>query len=42
MDVVEGNREKLAGKIQELYGIARGEAEKQVGEFMKGQTTAAR
>lgn len=30
LDVIEGNREKLVGKIQERYGIAREEAEKQV------------
>lgn len=27
---IDGNREKLVGKIQEKYGIARDEAEKQV------------
>ena len=32
-DQVEGNREELAGKIQERYGITREEAEKQVKEF---------
>lgn len=29
----EGNREKLIGKIQERYGVAREEAERQVDEF---------
>ncbi len=29
----EGKREKLAGLIQEKYGIAKEEAEKQVDEF---------
>ena len=29
-DVVAGRREQLAGKIQERYGIAKDEAEKQV------------
>ena len=28
MKVIEGRREKLAGKIQERYGIARDEAER--------------
>lgn len=28
-----GNREKLVGKVQEKYGIAKDEAEKQVDEF---------
>ena len=32
-DEIEGNREKLIGKIQENYGIARDEAEKQVKEW---------
>ncbi len=33
LDVAEGNTEYLVGKIQERYGIAREEAEKQVKEF---------
>jgi uncharacterized protein YjbJ (UPF0337 family) len=35
LDVAEGNAEYLAGKIQERYGIARDEAQKQVGEFQR-------
>ncbi|MAS87266.1 MAG: hypothetical protein CMH30_04730 [Micavibrio sp.] len=31
----EGNRKKLVGAIQEEYGIAKDEAEKQVAEFEK-------
>ncbi|BBA36752.1 CsbD family protein [Methylocaldum marinum] len=34
LDEINGEREKLIGKIQERYGIAREEAEKQV-ESMK-------
>ncbi len=30
LDVIDGRREQLAGKIQERYGIARDEAEKQL------------
>jgi uncharacterized protein YjbJ (UPF0337 family) len=30
LDVVAGRRDQLAGKIQERYGIAKDEAEKQV------------
>ena len=30
LDVIEGDSEKLVGKIQERYGISREEAEKQV------------
>lgn len=33
IDVAEGNAEYLAGKIQERYGIARDEADRQVREF---------
>ena len=29
----EGDRDKLVGKIQERYGIAKDEAERQVDEF---------
>ena len=32
-DVIAGRREQLAGKIQERYGIAKDEAEKQVAEW---------
>jgi uncharacterized protein YjbJ (UPF0337 family) len=31
----EGNRENMIGKIQEKYGIAKEEAEKQVEEWTK-------
>lgn len=37
LDVVEGNREKLAGRIQEKYGIAREEAERQVDDWLGRQ-----
>jgi uncharacterized protein YjbJ (UPF0337 family) len=30
---IDGQREQLIGRIQERYGIAREEAEKQVAEF---------
>lgn len=30
----EGDRDKLAGKIQERYGVAKEEAERQVDEFV--------
>lgn len=38
IDVVAGRREQLAGKLQERYGIAREEAEKQVAEFERNAT----
>jgi len=31
--IADGNREYLAGKIQERYGLAKDEAEKRVREF---------
>ncbi len=33
LDVIEGNREILAGKIQERYGISKEEAEEQVNDY---------
>ena len=36
-DQIEGDRTKLVGKIQENYGIAKDEAEKQVSEFEKSR-----
>jgi len=32
---LEGRAEQLAGKLQERYGLAREEAERQAGEFHK-------
>lgn len=33
LDVVDGRRQALAGKIQERYGVAKEEAERQIHEF---------
>jgi len=33
IDVIGGKRDQLVGKIQESYGIARDEAERQVAEW---------
>lgn len=33
LDVINGDRLKLVGKIQEAYGVARDDAERQVSEF---------
>lgn len=33
LKVAEGNSDYLAGKLQERYGIAKDEAEKQIREF---------
>jgi len=35
LDVVAGKRNKLAGKIQEAYGVSKDEAEKQLADFQK-------
>jgi uncharacterized protein YjbJ (UPF0337 family) len=33
LDVIEGNRDYLVGKLQERYGIARDQAREQVRQF---------
>jgi uncharacterized protein YjbJ (UPF0337 family) len=33
LDVVDGKRDELAGKIQNRYGIAKDEAERQIDEW---------
>ena len=33
--IVEGQRDQLVGRIQERYGIARDEAQRQIDEFEK-------
>jgi uncharacterized protein YjbJ (UPF0337 family) len=38
LDVVAGRREQLAGKIQERYGIAKDEVEKQIAGWEKKAT----
>ena len=38
LDVVEGRREQLAGKIQERYGVAKEEAEQQVSAWERSAT----
>jgi uncharacterized protein YjbJ (UPF0337 family) len=34
-DMVEGDRKKFVGKIQERYGVAKEEAERQVDDWMR-------
>lgn len=34
LDVINGNRKQLAGRIQERYGIAQEEAEKQIDDWV--------
>ncbi len=38
MDVIAGKRDQLAGKIQEHYGVAKEEAEKQVTDWTNKAT----
>ena len=33
LDVIEGNRDKLVGKIQESYGIGKDDADRQVNDW---------
>lgn len=35
MDVINGRREQLAGRIQERYGVAKEDAERQVSDWVK-------
>ncbi|MFP3384295.1 MULTISPECIES: CsbD family protein [Tritonibacter] len=37
IDQVAGNREKLVGLVQERYGVAKDEAERQVDDFAARQ-----
>ena len=33
LDIIAGKREQLAGRVQEVYGVSKDEAERQVSEF---------
>jgi uncharacterized protein YjbJ (UPF0337 family) len=35
LDVMEGKRSELAGRLQERYGIAKDDAEKQIDAWLK-------
>lgn len=35
IDIIEGKRDQLVGKIQQRYGIGKDEAEKQVDEWSR-------
>ena len=37
LDVIDGKREHLAGKIQVMYGIGKDEAENQLSDWQKNQ-----
>ncbi len=38
VDVVAGRQDQLIGKIQERYGVAKAEAEKQISEWQRSAT----
>ncbi len=40
IDVVAGRRDQLAGKIQERYGVAKDEAERQLSAWQRKATDA--
>jgi uncharacterized protein YjbJ (UPF0337 family) len=40
LDVINGEKEKLVGRIQERYGIAREEAQRQVDDFNRTHVEA--
>ena len=42
LDQVQGDAEKLAGRIQERYGYARDQAKREVDAFMKRHETVPR
>jgi uncharacterized protein YjbJ (UPF0337 family) len=42
LTAAKGRRDELAGKIQESYGVAKEEAEKQLDEFMKTHEKSAK
>lgn len=35
LDVIEGRREELAGRLQERYGVAKDEAQRQIDTWLK-------
>ena len=39
LDQIEGNAEKMVGKLQERYGYAREEAEREVDGFLRRQSS---
>lgn len=38
VDVIAGRRDQLAGKIQERYGVAKDEAERQISDWESSAT----
>ena len=42
LDQIQGNIQKLAGKLQERYGYERAEADREVDDFVRQDTAATR
>ena len=42
VDIVNGQSDQLVGKIQEKYGIAKEEAQRQVDDWMRADSSVAR
>jgi len=42
LDIIAGQRDKLIGRLQERYGIARDEAEKRADEWSRALETGTR
>jgi uncharacterized protein YjbJ (UPF0337 family) len=36
IDVINGDREKLEGRLQEMYGYTRDQARQEVNDFLRG------
>lgn len=36
LDVIEGKRTELAGRLQQRYGVAKDEAEREIDTWLKG------
>ena len=41
LDVIAGHRDQFVGKLQERYGIAKDEAQKQADQMLRAQDNAA-
>lgn len=41
IDQLDGQRDQLVGRVQERYGIARDQAERDVDEWMKNSSTVS-
>ena len=42
LDQIQGNIQKLAGKLQERYGYERADADREVDDFVRQHTAATR